>query len=91
MSRIALLFYVSTKFYQTAQTFSIHYFNEEKVFKVHNFITPLRNFLAAGFQITDWSFDSDINIRHIRIKAYCVYAMKHEEKNKLVTSLHKLS
>ena len=74
------MFHVNTKFSRPPQTFSIYYFNEEKVFKVHNFITPLRNFLAAGFQMTVWTFDSDLNIRHIRIKAYCVYAMKHEEK-----------
>ena len=70
---IALLFHVNTKFSQTAQTFSIYYFNEENVFKVHNFITPLRTFLTAGFQITVWSFDSDINIRHIRIKVYWIF------------------
>ena len=91
MSRIALLFHVNTKFSRTPQTFSIYYFNEEKVFKVHvhNFIIPVRTFLAAGFQITVWSFDSDINIRHIRVKAYCIYSMKPEENNKPGTSLQR--
>ena len=75
MSRLALLFHVNTKFSQTAQIFSIYYFNEEKAFKVHvhNFIIPVRTFLTAGFQITVWSFDSDMNIRHIRIKAYWIF------------------
>ena len=62
MSPIALLFHVKTKFSKTTQTFSIDHFNEENVFKVHNFITPLRIFLAAGFQTTVWSFDSDITV-----------------------------
>ena len=93
MPPIAPLFHVNTKFSQTAQTFSIYYFNEENVFKVHNFITPLRTFLTAGFQITVWSIDSDMNIRHNRIKTYCIYSMKtkrrREQFNKPGTSLHK--